>query len=75
MDHNKHHKPQGVYQQMALTAFDDFTAIKTSEPPFSVVFTLWVSMIAALGVASLPSWRRTISRKAALSFFQVPSLR
>jgi hypothetical protein len=40
---------------MALTAFDVFAAVKASGPPFSVVFTLWVSMIAALGVASLPS--------------------
>ncbi|MFL5761092.1 MAG: hypothetical protein ACJ789_15335 [Thermomicrobiales bacterium] len=41
--------------------------------PFSVVFALWLSMIAALGVGSRPACRRTCSRSAAVMCSQVPS--
>jgi len=34
---------------MALATFDVFVGIKAPEPPFSVVFTDWLSMIPALG--------------------------
>ena len=44
-------------------------------PPFSVVFTDWLSMIAALGAASCPSASRTLGRSAASTLSQVPSLR
>ena len=40
-----------------------------------MVFTDWLSMIAALGVASCPSASRTLGRSAASMLSQVPSLR
>jgi hypothetical protein len=37
--------------------------IAAARPPFSVVFTLWLSMIAALGDVSRPSFLRTWARR------------
>lgn len=46
----------GVYQQMALLAPDPLARIEARrvdrEPPFSALLTLWLSMIAAVGLAS-----------------------
>ena len=44
-------------------------------PPFSVVFTDWLSMMAALGVASRPSLSRTWLRSASSTRSHVPSAR
>src|SRR6266849_7910500 len=44
-----------------------------SSPPTSVVFTLWLSRLAALGCASRPSAKRTGSRSAALIACHAPS--
>ena len=45
-----------VYQDMALLAFDPFACIVAGrvnrDPPFSALLTLWLSMIAAVGLAS-----------------------
>jgi hypothetical protein len=45
-----------VYQDMALLAFDLLTCIVAGrvnrDPPFSALLTLWLSMIAAVGLAS-----------------------
>jgi hypothetical protein len=45
------------------------------ETPFSVVFTDWLSMIAALGVGSRPSASLTLGRRVSWIRSQVPSLR
>jgi disulfide bond formation protein DsbB len=45
-----------VYQDMALLAFNLLAGIIARridrEPPFSALLTLWLSMIAAVGLAS-----------------------
>ncbi len=45
-----------VYQEMAFLAFDLFASVEAvgidAAPPFSALFTLWLSMIAAVGEAS-----------------------
>jgi hypothetical protein len=45
-----------VYDNMALLAFDLFARIIAMRinagPPFSALFTLWLSMMAAVGLAS-----------------------
>ena len=45
-----------VYQDMALLAFDLLSRIKARrvdrKPPFSALLTLWLSMIAEVGLAS-----------------------
>lgn len=45
-----------IYEQMALLALDLFARIIARRvdpgPPFSALFTLWLSMMAAVGLAS-----------------------
>ena len=47
---------QRIYENMALLALDLFARIIAMRidagPPFSALFTLWLSMIAAVGLAS-----------------------
>lgn len=54
------HQTFGVDNQVSFASFDVFARIIASTAPFSVVLTDWLSMMAALGVASRPSsWRRS----------------
>jgi hypothetical protein len=75
MDENLQDQPIRVDEQVALAPLDLLTAIKAASPPFCVVFTDWLSMIAALGVGLRPAFTRTASRKALCIRLQVPSLR
>jgi len=47
---------QRVYENVALLAFDFLARIIAMRidagPPFSALFTLWLSMMAAVGLAS-----------------------
>jgi hypothetical protein len=63
-DHSKY-QPQSVYEQVPLSAINLLASVISMEPPFSVVLTDWLSMIAALGSASRPSVSRSSVRKAA----------
>jgi hypothetical protein len=72
MDHHRQHQPDRVYDEMAFPPLDLLACIVAAWPPFSVVFTLWLSMIAALGVGSRPALTRTCSRKASWIVSQVP---
>jgi hypothetical protein len=53
---------QRIYQNMALLAFDLFACIIAMRidagPPFSALFTLWLSMMAAVGLASRSAFSR-----------------
>ena len=55
---------QRIYQDVTLLALDLFARIIAMRinagPPFSALLTLWLSMIAAVGLAS----RSTFSRHA-----------
>jgi len=55
---------QRIYQNVALLALDLFARIIAmridADPPFSALFTLWLSMMAAVGLAS----RSACSRQA-----------
>jgi hypothetical protein len=46
----------GIYQDMALLAVDflaGIVAVRVNrDPPFPALFTLWLSMMAAVGLAS-----------------------
>jgi hypothetical protein len=50
----------GIDPDMALAALDLLGGIVAERPPFSVVLTLWVSMMAAVGLASRPSVSRNV---------------
>lgn len=63
VDNHGQDQPQGVNEQMPFAPIDMLGSIVSADPPFSVVFTDWLSRIAALGSSSRPSWRRTWPRK------------
>ena len=48
-------QPGGIHYYVALAPRYLLARVVAPRPPFSVVFTDWLSMLAALGVASLPS--------------------
>ena len=56
MNNGVEQQPQRVYENMALLALDLLASIIAmridARPPFSALFTLWLSMIAAVGLAS-----------------------
>jgi hypothetical protein len=62
MNHGMEQQAQRIYQNMALLALDLFARIIAMRinagPPFSALFTLWLSMMAVLGLAS----RSAVSR-------------
>jgi hypothetical protein len=75
MDPQIEDQTQGIDDQRAFAAFDLLGGIIAAGPPFSVVFTVWLSTTAALGLASRPSSWRTWPRKAAWIRCQAPSRR
>lgn len=60
--HNQN-QAEGINEQVPLTPGNLLSSIVTTAPPFSAVFTLWLSMIPALGVGLCPAWRRTCSQR------------
>lgn len=49
MDDYSNNQSECVYEQMPFATVDFLAGIISMEPPFSVVLTDWLSMIAALG--------------------------
>ena len=53
---------QRIYENVTLLALDLLAGIEARwidpGPPFSALFTLWLSMIAAVGLASRPACSR-----------------
>jgi len=62
MDHDREQKPRSIDYDVPLSAVDLLARVVSAEPPFSVVFTDWLSTMAALGVGSRPSRTRVCSR-------------
>jgi hypothetical protein len=73
MHHHGQQQPHGVNHNVTLASFHLLTSVIATRPPFSVVFTDWLSMMAAEGVGSLPSNSRTLGRKVSWIPSQVPS--
>ena len=63
MHYHNYNQAEGINEQVSLTPRNLLSGIITAAPPFSAVFTLWLSMIPALGVGLCPAWRRTCSRR------------
>jgi hypothetical protein len=80
---HEHHQqqPHSVYQDVALTPFDVLTGIVSDRtlyfvaPPFSAVFTDWLSMTAAEGSGSRHSSTRTLRRSASFMRSNTPASR
>ena len=56
VDNGGQHQTQRVDDNMPLLSLDQLACVKTmrinADPPFSALFTLWLSMMAALGLGS-----------------------
>jgi hypothetical protein len=63
MDDHAQQQARGVDRDVALPALDLLGRVVAARPPFSVVFTLWVSTIAAVGLGSRPSRSRSITTR------------
>ena len=61
--------------RVAAFARRSFPASEPRGAPFSVVFTDWLSIVDALGVASRPTFYRTWPRRASSTRSQAPSAR
>ena len=75
MNHYCQQQPHGVHHDMPFAARYLLARVVTPGPPFSVVFTDWLSMMAALGVAPRPAPSRTRARRAFSTRSHVPSSR
>src|SRR5580658_5073932 len=75
MDNNRNNQPQRVDHDVPLSSADFLASVVTAAPPFSAVFTDCESMMAALGVFSLPASTRTCSRRRSWMFGHTPSSR
>ena len=60
VDNDTQKQSQRIDGNMALAPLHLLGGIVAAGPPFSVVLTLWVSMMAALGLASRPSLSRSV---------------
>src|SRR5919106_263319 len=68
-------KPLRVHRDGALAPFQPLGGIPAARAPFSVVLTLWVSMIAAVGLASRPSPSRSMRTRGWRRFSHPPAAR
>ena len=75
VDDDRQKQAKRINYHMALAASDLLARIIAPRPPFSVVLTDWLSMMAAVGVGSCPSDSRTLGRKVSWMPSQVPSAR
>lgn len=66
MNHNVQEETQRVDQDMSLFPLDFLPGVVARRinlcPPFSAPLTLWLSMIAAVGLASFPACSRTATK-------------
>ncbi len=64
MDHHRQDQTERVDDQVPLPTVHLLAGIVAARPPFSVVFTLWLSTMAADGDGFRPAAVRTFSRRA-----------
>src|SRR3954454_23501843 len=75
MDDDAQQQAQGIDRDRALASLDFLGSSVAARPPFSVVLTLWVSMIAAVGLASRPSLLRSVVTRWWRMLSQTPAFR
>ncbi len=74
VDHDGQQQTDGVYHDVPFAPHHLLASVIATRPPFSVVLTDWLSIMAALGVGSLPSVCRTFGRRVSWIRSHVPSL-
>ena len=72
---DRQHQPEGIYEEVTLTTLDLLARVIAPDPPCSVVFTDWLSMMPALGWRCVPAATSTSPRSRSCMCCQVPSLR
>ena len=75
MHRHPQQQPQGIDNDMAFASLHPLARIIPSGPPFSVVFTDWLSMMAALGLVSRPWACRSMASSVSWVRCQLPSRR
>ena len=68
-------QPEDIDHDVALAPTDTLAAVIASDPPFSVVFTVWLSMIPALGSRVRPEASRRSPRSVSCIRSQMPARR
>src|SRR3954454_6617188 len=74
VDDDAEQQARGVERDVALAAPYFLGRVPAARPPFSVVLTLWVSTIAAVGLGSRPSRSRSITTRWWRIASQTPAL-
>src|SRR4029077_5618637 len=75
MHHHDEEQPEDIDHDVALTAAYALAPIIAPDPPFSVVFTVWLSMIPALGSRLRPEASRRSPRSVSCIRSQTPVCR
>jgi hypothetical protein len=73
MHQHRQQVAQRVDQDVPLATLYALRRIPAARPPFSVVFTLWLSITAALGLASRPAASRAAMRSTASTSSHTPA--
>ena len=71
MYHHGQQQPYGIHYDVSLSTVDLLASIIATRPSFSVVFTDWLSMMAALGVSDF--YPRPLGRRGAESHGLFPT--
>jgi hypothetical protein len=74
-DDDRQQQPEGIHEDVTLPPLDLLARVIAPDPPFSVVFTDWLSRMPALGWRCRPAAARTSPRSMSWMCCQVPSRR
>ncbi len=75
MHHHCQQQSQGVYHDMTLAPPHFLAGVVAARPPFPVVFTDWLSIMAAAGLVCRPAASWTLGRRASWICSHTPSCR
>ena len=75
MHYHDEEQPEDIDDDVALAPTDALAAVIAAGPPFSVVFTVWLSMIPALGSRVRPKASRKSPRRVSCIRSQIPARR
>jgi len=75
MHDDNQEQPEDIDDDVARAPADALAAVRAPGPPFSVVFTVWLSMIPALGSRVRPEASRRSPRSVSCIRSQTPARR